>query len=285
MDFSITFAFVQQTNKTYLFSIDLEDIRFLLKDGNSYPERVSINTKRYLDWLDKKGAKCTFFVVGNIAKAYPLLVKEIYDRGHEIACHTNMHIPLDKQTPEEFKRDIEQNLASLKACGVENITGFRAPIFSLTQETDWAYDILKELGFTYSSSILPAKSPLYGWKAFGKEPKTLTNGLMEIPMSVGNFGPLTVPYAGGVYFRILPSFLIRKKFRKEIAKKPVLGYFHPYDIDFDQERFMMPGINNSKLYNYLMYFNRKNVFKRLNKLVKNDIEIIRYDTYVKKIAN
>ena len=146
------------------------------------------------------------------------------------------------------------------------------------------YEVLKELGFEYSSSVLPAKNPLYGWEEFGKETKKLSNGLFEIPMTVDKFGPLTIPYAGGVYFRILPNFLIKWKVKKnKKTLTPLLGYFHPYDIDFEQEKFMMPGINNSKVYNWLMYYNRKNVFKRLDKIIKQGFEINTYSNYLKSL--
>lgn len=270
-----------QQKRTYLFSIDLEDVRLGLKDYNKFEERVILNTKKYLAWLNKHNFKCTFFVVGNIATNYPELIKEIIENGHEIGCHTSSHIPLDKRTPETFKKDIEENIRVLKDCGVDEIIGFRAPIFSLTKETQWAFDVLKELDFKYSSSVLPAKNPLYGWKEFGDASKKINNGIIEIPMTVGKFGPVTVPYAGGVYFRVLPYFLINRKLNK--SSMPLLGYFHPYDIDVEQERFMMPGINESKFYNWLMYYNRKNVFKRLDKLVKKGYKITTYKEYIKTL--
>lgn len=270
---------------TYLFSIDLEDVRFGLAHGEQYEARVPKNTQRYLDWMDKYGFRCTFFIVGNIAAAYPTLVKEIYDRGHEIACHTLSHIPLDKRTPESFQKDIEENLALLYKCGIpkEHIKGFRAPIFSLTEKTEWAYEVLKKLGFTYSSSVLPAKNPLYGWENFGQKHRVMDSGILEIPMSLEKFGPLNIPYAGGTYFRMLPHFLIKNKLKKQRKKDTaILGYFHPYDIDTEQERFMMPGINNSKIYNWLMYYNRSQVFKRLDAMIDSGFEIITYREYIHK---
>lgn len=270
---------------TYLFSIDLEDVRFGLDNGEQYEARVPKNTQRYLEWMDKYGFRCTFFIVGNIAATYPSLVKEIYDRGHEIACHTVSHIPLDKRTPKSFQKDLEENLDLLYKCGIpkEAIKGFRAPIFSLTEKTAWAYEVLKNLGFTYSSSVLPAKNPLYGWENFGQKHQIMNNGILEIPMSLEKFGPLNIPYAGGTYFRMLPHFLIKNKLKKQRKKETaILGYFHPYDIDTEQERFMMPGINNSKIYNWLMYYNRSQVFKRLDAMIASGFEIITYSEYIHK---
>ncbi len=270
------------SDKIYLFSVDLEDIRLWMPDGERFHERVPANTHAYMNWLNKKGFKCTFFTVGEIAEKYPDLIKEIINEGHEIACHTNKHIPLDKQSSKEFKSDIEQNLLHLKNCGAEEIVGFRAPIFSLTEKTKWAYDILSELGFSYSSSVLPAKNPLYGWPEFGESPKRINSSLVEIPMTVGKIGPLTVPYGGGVYFRVFPPFLFNGKVKKKTgAGNPLLGYFHPYDVDTEQEHFMHPGINNSKFYNRLMYMNRSKVFDRLDSLVDKGFTVCTYKDYIK----
>ena len=273
--------------KTFLFSVDLEDVRLGLVNPDDYLKRVPENTYRFLDWLNKYNFKCTFFTVGNITKIYPSLVREIVMEGHEIAAHTNSHIPLDKLSKAEFKKDLQENIEALQKSGSNEIIGFRAPIFSLIESTKWAYEILEDLNFKYSSSVLPAKNPLYGWEEFGEAPKKVNDSLIELPMTVGNFAHLNVPYAGGIYFRSLPNFMIKNKIKRnntELKKNlPLLGYFHPYDIDSLQERFMHPGINNNKFYNKLMYYNRDKVFSRLDNIIKLGYEVLRYDEYVKNI--
>ena len=100
-------------------------------------------------------------------------------------------------------------------------------------------------------------------------------------MTVGKVGPLTIPYGGGIYFRVLPPFLTNGKLKHHsTANNPLLGYFHPYDIDTEQEHFMHPGINNSKFYNYLMYYNRKKMFTRLNKLTELHLNVMSYTEYI-----
>jgi len=269
-------------SNVFLFSVDLEDIRFLMEDGRERPERVAANVHAYLEWLKGHGFRCTFFVVGDVAEAYPFLIREIFEKGHEIACHGYRHIPLDQQTPDQFRSLLTANRNALTRAGAKNIQGFRAPIFSLTEKTAWAYAVLKDLGFTYSSSVLPAKNPFYGWPEFGPCPKMI-NGIFEIPMTVRRFGPYRVPAAGGVYFRVLPAFFIRRSSHKFLgADRPLIGYFHPYDIDTEQERFMHPEINDSRFYNYLMYYNRKNVFKRLDAIIKRGFTICPYAEYIRR---
>jgi polysaccharide deacetylase family protein (PEP-CTERM system associated) len=270
-----------QRNNYFLFSVDLEDVRENVVNGFTYKDRVVENTHSYLNWLDSKNAKCTFFTVGKIAERYPDLIKQIINSGHEIACHSYSHIALNQFDENSFKLDLEMNLEALFKAGAKNVVGFRAPVFSLTKNTSWAHKVLIDMGFKYSSSVLPAKSPLFGWEEFGDKPKLINTSLMEIPITLGKMGPLKFPTAGGVYFRVFPWIVLRQNIKLCFnTGSPLLSYFHPYDIDVLQERFMHDGINNSKLYNYLMYFNRQNVFNRLNKLDVFDTKIIPYIDYV-----
>ena len=243
-------------------------------------------TERYLDFFEEHNCKVTFFVVADGARQYPHLIRKIAEKGHEIACHTFTHIPLDKLGVHKFKADLQESLKILSDVSSSEIKGFRAPIFSITSQTAWAYDILGELGFVYSSSVLPARNPLYGWPEFGREIKKMSGDVWELPVSVYSSRLLSFPFAGGIYFRLLP-FIISRQFIKKSWKKnlPVLGYMHPYDIDEAQERFMHPGINNSRFYNRLMYMNRKTVLDKLKKTVALNARIIPYIDYVREYCS
>ena len=272
---------------TLLFSIDLEDVRDSVKNGEKFRERVPANTEKYLEFLEKKNAIATFFVVGSIAKRYPSLIREIATLGHEIACHSNTHIQLDKHDPRSFKEDLLKNIDNIHNACQARIKGFRAPTFSLTEKTKWAYDVLNELGFTYSSSVLPAGNPLYGWPEFGERVKKINDGLWELPITLYNHKFLKVPVMGGVYFRIIPYSFIKNGIAK-IAKnnRPLLSYFHPYDIDTEQERFMHPDIGNNPFYNHLLFMNRGKVFKRMEKLnTAFKFEFKTYSDYVETDLN
>ncbi len=249
----------------FLPAIDLEDVRLWMPDGARYRPRVPDCTAKYLDFFRRHKVRATFFVVGEVAALYPDLVRRIADEGHEVASHSMHHVPLDRMTPQEFAADTERSLDALRAAGVASVAGYRAPIFSLVERTAWAHGALARLGFTYSSSVLPAKSPLYGWPEFGAASRTV-DGVLEIPMTVGNALGLKVPFSGGVYFRVLPFTLIRHLTRSHAAvspDRPIPGYFHPYDVDTEQERFMHPGIHGSHFYNWLMYFGRGGMLRKL----------------------
>ena len=181
-----------------------------------------------------------------------------------------MHLQLDKLSPEQFRADLEENLLALRDAGAGEIKGFRAPTFSLTERTAWAHGILAGLGFTYSSSVLPAKNPLYGWPSFGHEARRVAETLWELPITLHRLPGLPVPVAGGVYFRVLPFFLTRWAIAGRIKSgSPVGTYFHPYDIDSCQERFMHPDLGGKRHLNMLMYIGRKRLLPRLDVLSRN----------------
>lgn len=269
--------------KYFLFSIDLEDVRFWMTDGKKYRERVPAMTERYLKFLAQHRMTCTFFVVGDVAEAYPSLIREIYSAGHEIACHTHRHIPLDQQTPETFRDDLLRNMDGLHKTGVETLNGFRAPIFSLTQKTQWAYEILIEQGFTYSSSVLPATNPLYGWPEFGAAFRRMHDRIWELPITLFPSRFISVPCAGGLYFRTLPLWMTARAFRHHWNQlRPVLSYFHPYDIDTEQEHFMHPGLKDNRFYNWVMYQNRGTMLDKIDTILADGATIIPYRDYISR---
>jgi polysaccharide deacetylase family protein (PEP-CTERM system associated) len=256
-------------SRQFLFSIDLEDVRDWMADGQRYAERVPAMTERYLEFLRRHGKKATFFVVGDVARRYPALIRAIAQEGHELACHTDRHVPLERLNAQELKQDLQRNRELLPG----EVVGFRAPIFSLMAATAWAYEVLAELSFRYSSSVLPAKNPLYGWEGFGQECRRI-HGVLEIPVTLLPLGGLTVPFGGGVYFRALPWPVLRWAFRS--SRQAVTSYFHPYDIDEGQERFMHPGIRDRRWYNWLMYYNRGSVFPKLERILEMGFDIVPY---------
>lgn len=248
-----------------LLSVDLEDVRDWVKDGAGYREAVPDNTRQYLAQFKEWGVRATFFVVGEVARRYPQLIGEIIEAGHELACHGDVHLQLDKLSPRQFRADLQHNLAALENAGGKGIEGFRAPTFSLTARTAWAHEVLADLGFTYSSSVLPANNPLYGWPEFGKAARKMVGGLWELPVTLHAIPGLPVPIAGGVYFRVLPFFLTRWAIGQSLGNgRPVVTYFHPYDIDTKQERFMHPDLGEKKHLNMLMYIGRAKVLNRLD---------------------
>ncbi|HWL53952.1 MAG TPA: polysaccharide deacetylase family protein [Chthoniobacteraceae bacterium] len=267
-------------DRTFLFSVDLEE--FSAVGGNRSFRRTPLPelAERYLAFLRRHRARATFFVVGETARAFPGTIRDIAAEGHELACHTDAHRTLDRYTPATFRDDLRRNLDALHAAVPGRIQGFRAPVLSLTERTRWAYEVLAGLGFTYSSSVLPASNPLHGWPGFGDAPVEI-DGLVELPVTLARVGLLRVPIGSGTYFRCLPMGMIRRRFAALLARgTPVVGYFHPYDCDPEQERVMNEGVNGSRFFNSLLYFNRAKTMGRLDELARAGFRIEPYHEHL-----
>ena len=268
-----------------LFSIDVEDLlaRFPLGEKPNFQSHVPQCMDRFLEVFNQFQVKITCFICGDLARQFPDVIRKIELNGHEIACHSDLHMPLDLLTPSSFKIDLENNIRALRDAGVVGeIKGYRAPIFSLTEQTSWAYDILSEMNFKYSSSVLPAANPQYGWKDFGTSIRKF-KGIYEIPMTLGKFFGVKVPLFGGMYLRWLPNSMMRSQLSLQLKKSAVLGFIHPYDIDVEQEYFRHPGIDNL-LFHALLFYRRGSVLPRLKEVFGSGVKTSKYIDYVNELA-
>jgi len=266
----------------FLLGVDFEDVRSMLPDGDRYSERLPQNAERLLAFFAERGVKTTFFTVGDVARRYPSTIAEIVQEGHEIGCHTSTHTPLDRLGPEGTRDDLKRCLDDFASAGASEVVGFRAPVGSLTGATEWTYDILRELGFLYSSSVNATRSPLYGWPEYGPDLPSLRRDIWEVPISLTRFPVLSLPFLGGIYLRNFPFWVVRSLFERRLAAEGhTAGYVHPYDIDVDQERFMHPEIFDSRVLNWMMYRNRSRMLDRIDRLMQS-AAVIPYRTFVEQ---
>jgi len=269
--------------KTFLFSIDLEEFYATRAEFRRTPLPELV--ERYLDLLRRRQMKATFFVVGEIAQRFPAVIREIASEGHELACHTYDHVPLSEQDAGTLRDDLRRNLDALAGFANAPVQGFRAPILSLGEKQKWAYEVLAELGFSYSSSVLPARNPLHGWPGFGLAPRRI-DGVLEVPVTLSRFLGMEVPVGAGTYFRCLPFGSIRQRFAALAEQDAaVVGYFHPYDIDTAQERVMSRGVGGSGLLNSLLYINRSKTLARLESILDAGFHIMPYREFIPTLAH
>ena len=121
-----------------------------------FERRVEANTHKALDLLDEHGITATFFVLGSIADEMPELVREIAERGHEIASKGYIHRSIQKfSSPSEFRDDIVRSREALEIAGRVEVHGFRIGHRWFSPEDLWALDILDQEGFAYDSSVRP----------------------------------------------------------------------------------------------------------------------------------
>jgi polysaccharide deacetylase family protein (PEP-CTERM system associated) len=225
-----------------------------------FPLRVADNVSRLLELLDEFEVRATFFVLGWIAERRPQLVKEIQSRGHEIACHGYGHQLVYRIGPALFREDLRRAKGVLEGITGVAVRGYRAPTYSITRESLWAFDLLIEEGFTFDSSVFPVYHDTYGIPDAPRFPYTVPRAagsiqefpLSTLPLSLAGFN-YQLPIAGGGYLRLLPVALIkwgieRINFREGM---PAVLYLHPWEIDPGQPRIKAGWKSSFRHYNNL----------------------------------
>ncbi len=236
------------TPLTNAMSVDVEDYFQVLalsphidrQDWPTHPYRVEQNTDRVLQMFADHGVRATFFTLGWIAKRSPQLVQRIVTGGHELASHGFDHIQVSRHTPHEFRADIRRTKRLLEDISGMPIRGYRAASFSINEQTPWAFEILAEEGYAYSSSLYPIRHDLYGTPEaprFAHRPVD-EFGILEVPITTVEVLGRKFPCGGGGYFRLLPYGYSRWAIRRVNCadRQPCVFYFHPWEIDPGQPR-------------------------------------------------
>jgi len=231
-------------------TVDLEDwyhsvLEVDPADWLHHADRVAAAAERLLACLAEGGAKATFFVLGHVAERHPDLVPAIEAAGHEIACHGYEHRLVYNLSPDEFRADLRRSLHLLRSQAKAPVRGFRAAYWSITRACPWALDILADEGLAYDSSIYPTRTSLYGVPDAPRGPYRLRSpggrALLEFPPSVLRFPLRNLPFAGGIYLRLLPYWFVRwamRRFRR--GGRPGLVYIHPPEFDPEKPRLALP---------------------------------------------
>jgi len=221
-------------------TIDVEDgVSIWMRDlfGEEMPPtgRVLDNMEILLDLFTQHGVRATFFILGEIAAEYPSLVKQIASGGHELGVHGYNHDQIFRLTPEKAREDIHRARDLVEQVSGQPVYGFRAPAFSVSEQTSWVLDIIADLGFRYDSSIIPARTKRYGWPGFNRRIHRMIlpggKSLIEVPLSVDKLLGRTMPACGGGYLRHFPYAVTRRSFLKIQEDRPVIVYLHPYELD------------------------------------------------------
>jgi polysaccharide deacetylase family protein (PEP-CTERM system associated) len=256
-------------------SVDVEDYfqvtafedRIARKDWDRFESRVAANTIRLLDLFDRHQIRGTFFVLGWVADRHPGLVKRITLAGHQIASHGYWHRLVYELDPSQFEKDLSDATDAIhNACGFTP-TAYRAPSFSITDQSLWALDVLAAQGFRTDSSIFPIRGhDRYGMPGSKKEIHTLQTkhgNLQEFPLGFGKVGGVSVPIGGG-YFRLFPRSMTSVAIRQlERQGRPAMFYIHPWELDPDQPR--IAGVSRrSRLRHYV---NLASTESKLRKLI------------------
>ncbi|MBI4865420.1 MAG: DUF3473 domain-containing protein [Candidatus Wallbacteria bacterium] len=202
--------------------------------------RIEQASDLLLELLERHRAKATCFVLGTVASRTPAVVRRIAAAGHRVGSHGWEHRCLDDSNPALLARHLTESRKLLQDLSGQPVLGFRAPWFSLRSRTAWAQAVIQEAGFTYDSSLFPVWNPFYGVSGAPLEVHRLPGGLHEVPPSAVELGPLRLPIAGGIYWRLLPfSWLNWGIDRLASLGRPAVLYLHPWELDTGQPRVWM----------------------------------------------
>jgi polysaccharide deacetylase family protein (PEP-CTERM system associated) len=208
------------------------------RDWAALPSRVERNTNRVLDLFAEHGMKATFFTLGWIAERHPQLLRRIIREGHEPASHGWAHFRADEHSPEAFRADIRRTKATLEDIGGVAVAGYRAASFSIGRRNQWAFAILAEEGYAYSSSVYPVRHDLYGMPEAPRFPfrPMAGHGFREFPVTSLRRLGRNWPCGGGGWFRLLPYAVSAAALRAVHGDdgRACIFYFHPWEIDPEQ---------------------------------------------------
>lgn len=231
----------------HVMTVDVEDWYHPLEPDparwGGCEDRVEGSTRRLLEVFADAGTLATFFVLGDVARRHPALVREIAAAGHEVASHGMLHRFVYRQTPAEFADDVRRSRDLLADLSGAPVVGYRAPYFSITRRSPWALGVLRELGFTYDASVHPVLNHRYGIPGAPRLPHRTAEGLLEIPPSTFRLPPrVNVPCGGGAYFRLLPYAVTERMLaRLERAGERIVFYLHPWEVDPGHPRVPLPA--------------------------------------------
>lgn len=272
--------------KTPIFnalSIDVEDYWSIFsRDWLHIPDAeptdaVSKNTRWYLQTLEGYNVKATFFILGEVAQSFPQLIKEITNAGHEIAVHGFYHQQIFKLSRNEFKKEVGDAKKLLEDLSGQQVIGHRAPAFSINKDTQWALEVLVELGYKYDSSISPMAGKRYGWAGFKKEMHTMNlpdgQSIIEVPMSTISLGIKELGVGGG-YLRHFPYIYTKFAINHIQKKRPVVLYMHPSDIDTEVKKLNFDNVSGEQKrraikFHKLQMHNRKSVKNKISELLND----------------
>ncbi|MBN2009295.1 DUF3473 domain-containing protein [candidate division KSB1 bacterium] len=247
----------------------VDNLRKYIKfeDWHNCESRFEINIQKILQLLNQTNTKATFFIMGWEAAKSPEIIQQILNDGHEIATQGYQNRFLHELSRDQFEDDLKKAIDIIENITNEKVIGYRAPHFSVSENTTWIWAILSKLGIKYDSSIFPVKHIRYGYPDAPRFPFHIAmNGsgeLIEYPLSTYKLFKANIPIAGGGYLRLFPYRFIHNSLKKiNKSGKPVNIYFHPWEMDRYQ-----PHVKLDILSSFRHYTNIKDTENKVRNLL------------------
>lgn len=265
-----------------ILTFDIEEwyLEKILHDGRAFRyQQFDETLAKVLDELDRQNIKATCFCLGKMATDFPQVVREIARRGHEVGCHSNEHIWLDKMTEEQLRKDISDSIKALEDVSGQKVVSFRAPAFSITRQNKWAVNVLADCGIENDASIFPTNREFGGYTGFPQDTPCIISHegatLKEYPISLTSIFGKTMAYSGGGFFRLLPYWIVSKTMKQRDYN---ICYFHLNDLihhrfEFKskaeyEKNFMEPGTLKNRIVRYVkMNLGKGDAYGKLQRLL------------------
>ncbi|MFN0097636.1 MAG: XrtA system polysaccharide deacetylase [Gemmatimonadaceae bacterium] len=214
----------------------------LIQRGEWYrfESRLEASTRRTLELLEAYGARATFFTLGWVADVMPELVREVAERGHEVASKGYYHRDVSRMSPEEFREDLARAREALRRATGQAILGYRVAESWFGPRDEWALDVLADEGYAYDSSTAPM-----GFDVAPSSERRYQHAhhfgdrtMQEFPISTMNLGGWLLPIGGGNYVRQLPPWFVHLGVNRWMRQRraPFVLYFHAWELDPEQPR-------------------------------------------------
>lgn len=205
---------------------------------DALPSRAVATTRMLLEDFDRAGARATFFVLGWVAERYPQLVAEIQSAGHDVGTHGFSHTRVYELDPGAFAADLRRSLTSLAAAGATQVSGFRAPEWSINDRSLWALDVLAREGLSVDASMAPVR--LVGREDYPRAPHvraTSSGPIREYPPLVADRFGYAMPMGWGWGLRMSsPGRVLRTIEEANREGRAAVLMVHPWEIDPDPPR-------------------------------------------------
>lgn len=283
------------SNKNIILTFDVENWDegvwmkpYITKDILEQKDYFKESIEKILILLKSRGGHATFFVTDNVVRKHPDIVKKISDEGHEIGSHGVGHLKITETNYSEYRDLFLSHIKDIENITGKKVLGFRAPHFSLCEKSAWIIGLLEEAGLKYDASAFPINMKEYGSKKFPIQNYKIdtknifidnpASPITEIPLSTYNTTLGRIPFAGGIYFRILPFFVFKYILSRKIknGQLPII-YLHPHELEN-----RTPQIKSGPwLKRKLKYFGINSSFKKFEKLADCYIFESVNDTFLK----
>lgn len=197
-----------------------------------------------------KNVKTSVYLVGELVEWYPELPQKIFDAGHEVGFHCQVHRPLTTV------KDIELDLQSSAEWRRQyHVRGFRAPMINTIEEV---YPILARNNFIYSSSLYAPTGtilrkgaiwevPVSTFPLLGRPAKIQAPRRMNLPLVLGGEFPYGSSMMSGLFTKLVFNIIEREL---KTGASPVI-FLHPYEIIPPERwpaRFTRDLLSNPLLY-------------------------------------